>query len=148
MFLQKHYFAPAMHATPRIYYNYLPLSSVCIEIQESSESREFGTLHFLRESRFETLDTQKGKSIKFTFIDLSCQTRYSTYETESAFQVSRISKPYKVSNSSFENLKISFEPTPSLKASRGRKKLTIKYLFQLQPPICMNCLYSFSLSHT
>ena len=35
--------------------------------------------------------------------------RYSTYKSESALQVSRVSKPRKLSNSSFAKLKISFE---------------------------------------
>lgn len=113
----------------------------------SLENSKLCTFFVNRESRFETLETQKVKNMKSNIIDSSFQTRYSTYETESALQVSRISKPYKVSDSSFDNLKISFEPTPSLKARRCRKKLTIKYSFQLQPPICMNCLYSFSLCH-
>ena len=46
--------------------------------------------------------------------------RYSTYKTESALEVSRVLKPYKVSDSSFENLKIRFNPTPSLHRSKHR----------------------------
>ena len=60
--------------------------------------------------------------MKSNFIHLSFRTRYSTYETESALQVSKMSKPYKVSDSSLENLKISFEPTPSLFKSKPRPK--------------------------
>ena len=43
-----------------------------------------------------------------------CSRQFKNYKTESALQVSRVSKSREVSDASFENLKISFEPTPNI----------------------------------
>ena len=58
---------------------------------------------------------------KILFTSVLKAISYSNYKTESALKVSRVSKPFKVSDSSFENLKISFDPTPHINHQTPKK---------------------------